>query len=257
MCPPGEVQVGMRCVAPLVVSEAFTVAEPLDPVPSNGAPCIQAECPNGRPLGGGFVLDGLLAHATHQEADVYWTTCAGSDPDDDSDLWQGFARCSEAEGDVFVVSEGYDLDGDEGTTCYDVACPEGSTLVGGGGRWGSSFVFQGSEPNDDGSRWQVCGLGGMEPTEVEVDAYCAVLPPGAETVVLTESVELDGGGVSDCVEVSCSTGVAVSGGGFGVVTSVIEASHPLPNEADGWRVCARADSFFTLTVRARVLCVQG
>lgn len=258
MCPPGEVLIGTLCVAPLVVSDAVTVVAPPDLAPSGGAPCIPAECLSGRPLGGGFAFDGLLAHSTERDADmVSWTTCAGPDPENDNDLWQGYARCSEAEGDVFVVSESYDLDGDEGTSCYDVTCPEGSTLIGGGGRWGPTFEFQGSEPDDDGSHWRVCGSGGNEPTEVEVDAYCTALPEGSEVAVFTESVEVEGGGTSDCVEVSCPAGIAVSGGGFGVVTSVIEASHPLPGDAEGWRACGRADGIFTLTVRARVMCLQG
>ena len=257
-CPPGEVLVGSLCVAPLNVRGAFTVAQPNAPEPTAGAPCIHAECPSGRPLGGGFTLDGLLAHATHRDADmVSWTTCAGPDPEDDNDLWQAYGRCVEAEGDVFVLTETYDLTGDEGTACYDIDCPAGSTLVGGGGRWGPSFEFQGSEPDEDGSHWRVCGSGTAVPAEVEVDAYCAVLPAGAQTAVFTESVEVEGGGMSDCVEVSCPSGVAISGGGFGVVTSVMEASHPLSNDSDGWRACGRADGIFTLTVRARVLCLQG
>ncbi len=256
-CPRGEVLIGALCVAPLVVTDAVTVVAPPDPSPTGGAPCIQAECLSGRPLGGGFAFDGLLAHSAHRNADmVSWITCAGPDLENDDELWQGYARCSEAEGDVFVVSESYELDGDEGTACYDVTCPDGATLIGGGGRWGPTFDFQGSEPDDDGSHWRVCGSGGMEPTEVEVDAYCTALPEGSEVAVLSESVEVPGG-MSDCVDVSCPTGIAVSGGGFGVVTSVLEASHPLPGDADGWRACGRADGIFTLTVRARVMCLQG
>ena len=258
MCPPGEVLVGTLCVAPLVVSDAFSVVAAPVPSPSGGAPCIQAECPDGRPLGGGFTLDGLLAHASHREAGMTsWNMCAGPDPDNDNDLWQAYGRCVVAEGDVFVVTESYDLDGDEGTSCYDVDCPTGSTLVGGGGRWGPNFEFQGTEPDEDGSHWRVCGSGDMQPTEVEVDAYCTVLPDGSETAVFTESVEVEGGGTSECVDVSCPSGVAISGGGFGVVTSVAEASHPLAGDVDGWRACGRADGIFTLTVRARVLCLQG
>lgn len=257
-CPGSEVLIGTLCVEPLVVTDAFTVVDPATLLPIlDDPPCLRAECSESRPLGGGFVLDGLLAHASHRTADmIAWTTCTGPDPQDPSALGQGYARCTEAQGDVFVVSETYLLEGDEGTSCYDVQCPPGSTLVGGGGRWGPDFEFQGSEPDEDGSHWRVCGSGMLQPAEVEVDAYCTVLPRGAQTSVYTESVEVEGGGSSDCVEVTCPTGIAVSGGGFGVVTSVIEASHPLPGQANGWRTCGRADGIFSLTIRARALCLE-
>lgn len=255
VCQPGEVQVGSLCLAPLTVSDVLTVTEPNSVQPSGGDPCVRAECIDGRPLGGGFVLEGLRAFASHRDMDMTsWTTCAGPDPEGEGDGWQGFAQCAVSEGDIFVTSESYELDGDEGASCFDLDCPGGTTLVGGGGRWGPDFVLQGSGPTENGERWQVCGSGAMVPTTIEIDAYCAVLPPERTTQVFEESAPV-GPGTEGCVQVACPGGLALAGGGFVGITATQVASHPVPG-MQGWNACSRVDGNFNVDVRARVLCLD-
>lgn len=255
-CRENEVQVGSLCLVPLDVESVVTDTEPDGFAPLDGESCLVATCSDGSALGGGFLLQGALAYGSHREAGGdAWRVCGDAEPEATPNAWQSFARCAVGGGDVLVNTETYELDGGEGLNCFESLCPAGTTLVGGGGRWGPTFGFLGSEPADlaTGMQWQVCGVGGGAASVVEVDAYCAVLP-GGMTVGMYEEVQPIQPGDSGCAESSCPGGMMLGGGVGGAVTSTVLASYPT---ADRWVACGRPDFASAVNVRSRVLCLEG
>lgn len=252
-CEDDQVRIEGTCLTPLTVAAAQTVVNPGSPQPS-GMPCRDAMCAPGQlPLGGGFRMDGAVAHASHATAaEDGWVTCA-SPIGTGAGAWQTSARCSIGEGDVLVRTEPHIYDPDT-VGCFDVECPGNTTLVGGGARWGSDIRMRANTPEDDGT-WQFCGDGLGQEVEVEVDVYCAVLPDRTSVETYEESVVVDSD-QSVCVEATCVEGVAVAGGVLGAVGTVLDASFPDPDGAESWHACAHIDSFFSAQMRVRVLCLR-
>ena len=244
---------GSLCLAPLVIVGVGTQVHPPNPT-AFGAPCLTTTCDDGLALGGGFLLEGVSVHGSHRGEDMEtWVVCGGEEPKASPTDWQSFAQCALGSGDIVVNTEVHAIDGSEGLTCFDAACPPGTTLVGGGGRWGPSFGFQGSEPTDDGAQWEVCGSGTGAMAVIEVDAHCAVLPEGAETHVV-EDVQSVAGGDVGCAHASCSKGFPIAGGVNTAITMTAIGSYPEPNQ---WTSCGRADANFNVQVQSRVLCLEG
>lgn len=252
MCSEEQVPVGSLCLTPLVVAGANNEAEPASPGPL-ARPCLRATCPDGLALGGGFALENMFAHASHRDPEMEgWNVCAGPEGGVPPNLAQAHVRCANATGDVIVNTETFAVSGASGLACHEAQCPAGTTLIGGGGRWGPNFVFQGSEPRLDGTAWEVCGLAAGVDLTVEVDAHCAVLPPGAEAAVY-EDVQPVSIGETGCAQVGCSDGIAITGGVNAGISMVPVRSFP---DGEQWVSCGRSAGNFTVDVRSRVLCLS-
>lgn len=258
-CDESQLEVAGTCLDPLNVSSASTVVDPPLPQPS-AMPCRDVSCPEGTlALAGGFGLEAGRVHSTHRTAaEDGWVTCAG-DADGSAPRWQTYGRCSTGTGNaVTLTKEVTYAVTDYG--CEWAACPEGTRVVGGGGRWGPAFDFRGSFPavpsmNPDApERWVVCGSAPDEEVTIEIDVQCAVLPEGSGLQLYEEFVSIDTG-ESVCVEASCVTGVAVAGGANVAATGILEGSFP-DDEGDTWRACGRVEGNIGAELSARVWCLQ-
>jgi len=110
-----------------------------------------------------------------------------------------------------------------------------------------------SQPTRDG-HWEVCGRGLGSPPEVEVDAYCAVLPRGASIQLGEETAQVDNTALG-CAQATCPTGVAIAGGGDGgSISATFEVSRP-SDAGEAWMACGRAN-LPSGEIRSRVLCYQ-
>lgn len=249
-CAEDRVEIDGMCLEPLAVTSAFTnggVDAPFD----EAMPCRSASCDADLPLSGGFDVANVALHSMGADFDERaWSTCGATSGELSS--WTVWARCVVAQGDVFVVTETHELADDE-TGCLDAGCPPDTVLVGGGGRWGENFAVTGSRPTDD-EHWEVCGLGLGDGPQVDVDAYCAVLPPGA-SVDFVESVEPVDTETLGCAEATCPAGVLIAGGGDGgLLSASFEVSRPT-NTDDGWTTCGRAN-VGNGQIRSRALCYR-
>ncbi|MGH1347172.1 MAG: hypothetical protein ACRBN8_36760 [Nannocystales bacterium] len=249
-CAPGQVEVDGTCLSPLEISSAFSVSGIGGPF-NEGTPCLSTSCGPDLPLSGGFEVDNVDLHSSAADFEAgSWDICGASAGNPDA--WNVFARCAVAEGDLLTVTEVEVLD-DDAVVCVDAGCPMGTSLVGGGGRWGSNFALTASQPTLDG-HWEVCGRGLGGAPQVEVDATCAVLPVGAsiQLVEVTEPVEL---ATVDCAQAACKAGLAIAGGGNGgTLAATLEVSRAM-EDGQAWMACGRAN-FSSGQIRARVLCYE-
>ncbi len=251
-CEADRVEIDEMCLTPLSVSNAFSVIGGIGGGAFDDAmPCLEASCGMDLPLGGGFEVTDVAPHSSHANFGAgSWDICgaAGEEPN----TWDVSARCAVAEGDVFTETEPYAL-ADDFLGCVDAGCPADTSLVGGGGRWGPNFEVTGSRPTRDG-HWEVCGRGLGNGPEVEVDAYCAVLPAGA-SIQLAEEIELVDSVTLGCAQAVCPSGIAIAGGGDGgSISATFEVSRPT-DAGEAWMTCGRAN-LPSGEIRSRVLCYQ-
>ncbi len=250
-CDPQRVEVDGMCLEPLAVTSAFTnggVDAPFD----EAMPCRLASCDADLPLSGGFDVANVALHSMGADFDESaWSICGASTGE--LSAWTAWARCAAAQGDVFVVTETHELADDE-AGCLDAGCPPDTTLVGGGGRWGENFAVTGSRPTN-GEHWEVCGLGFGDALQVDVDAYCAVLPEGA-SVDFVESIEPVDNDALGCAEAVCTSGVLIAGGGDGGLLSASFAVSRPTSTDDGWMTCGRAN-LASGQIRSRALCYES
>lgn len=252
-CAGTRVEVEGVCLTPIALTDAYTVLGSIAPF-DDGTPCLASSCNADLPLGGGFERENILIHSMEADLDAAtWGMCGSPDPEGSPNTWNLAARCTVGTGDVFTASEVHPLDANA-LVCATAECPNGTELVGGGGSWGPDFEMTASQPLLDGEEWEVCGGVGNSATDIEVHAYCAVLPLGASTEVFEtlEPVE-----VLDlvCAEAACSEGFAIAGGGNGNSIPVsFEVSRPT-SEGDAWMACGRSE-MFNGQVGSRVLCYQ-
>jgi len=242
------------CLTPLSVSNAFSVIGGVGGGTFDElVPCLTASCGLDLPLGGGFDLTNVALHAGSADLESGdWGICGAATGEPSA--WNVSAQCVVAQGDVFVVTGVFPFDDDE-LGCREVECPAGTSLVGGGGRWGSNLSVNTSEPTVDGLHWEVCGGGLGDAPQLEVDAYCAVLPDGASTEVVEETQLVDSETLG-CAQANCPQGTALAGGGSGgLVAATFEVSQPAVGGAQGWLACGRAN-LVTGEIRSRVLCYQ-
>lgn len=252
-CSETRVEVEGVCLTPVNLTNAYTVlgnAAPFDDV----APCLALSCNADLPLGGGFERQNILLHSMQADLDTAtWENCGSPDPEGSPNTWNVGARCTVGTGDIFTASEVFSLDANQ-LPCITVGCPDGTELVGGGGDWGPGFEMTASQPMLEDEEWQVCGGVGNSDVDVEVHAYCAVLPVGAstevyETIELVEVLDLV------CAEAVCPAGFAIAGGGDGNAISVtFETSRPT-NVGNAWRACGRSE-MFNGQIGSRVVCYQ-
>ncbi|MEZ4462655.1 MAG: hypothetical protein R3E66_23595, partial [bacterium] len=134
--------------------------------------------------------------------------------------------------------------------CAEAVCPEGKTLLGGGGRWDSATVIETNRPLAARGRWTVCGRS-MTAFNLEAQAVCA------ETSATVTSVRESGkipAGAPACISAKCPDGAVAVGGGFYKVPGItLLASRP--EGPDAWSVCG--GSGLERDWAADVLCIDA
>ncbi len=248
-CPPGSTPIDDQCLEPWMVTD--TTAQ-LGALSVYQGECITQPCPAGSvPLAAGFELENVSLSAAIPDLDASWAQLCGDPVPAGLSRWAASAQCGVGEGDVITVVTTDALDPDD-SSCMMAACPSGTTMVGGGAEWSGPFGLQTMRPTA-GNHWEVCGNASGEVT-VDTHAQCAIVPDQTPPFVVTDLVNIPGGGSTACVSVECPNGGVLLAGGarLAVGTGLIRSA---PDSEGGWRACGSNVTGFTVQLEVSALCL--
>lgn len=258
-CEPPDLELDGQCVRALtfatVVQQTFAESEVDHPGTADA--CLSVECPpQTTVIGGGyFTLGVALTEARANPDGNAYQICGDAVDGAMFNRWNVFAQCAAIEGDLlYEVSATPEVVAADADDCRTANCPDGTVLLGGGGRWPAWFRVTDMRP---GSGWRICGAAEGAEAQVEFHYTCGVLAPNASTFVV-ESEATAMPAETQCATATCPPADLVLGGGAGAGDGfeVLVSQREISPIDKSWRGCARASAAIGGQVFATALCLQ-
>lgn len=243
---------------PAIASVAYATTGELDHDGRGQIQTLYCNYPTTVLSGGGRWTDTIAPGAIRSTLDLSEIELDGLSWASKPGKWSISQVCGEVEplAGLQRVTQDEEIPGDT-PGCAEVACPDGSVLVGGGANFASHFevTHLGSAAGQNKS-WKVCGKTSEDHpgsvTNLQAIAHCMKL----ETIrTQSESIEVVAGEEDTCLQALCGDGEITVGGGV-TLSGVARLRATEPHSADGaapsgWTGCARsAEAGVMLSVEA-------